>query len=290
VGHQRKGLFLALLGVVIFAATLPVTKITLSGAGMSPTFVWAGRAAVAGVLSGVYLWLSGARWPGRKIALPLLGVVMGVVIAWPLMSSWALRYTDASHLAVLNGVLPLVTAALGALLLKDAQPVRFWVCAFLGSATVSVYAYTRADGGLLIGDALMALAVLIGAVGYVGGVAAARYCSGPQAISWGLVLALPITLPISFLTFDPASVSNPLAPWIGLLYLSVMSQWVGFFFWYEGLRIGGVAKASQVQLLQLFFTLGFAALLLGEAIDASMGFAALATVLLIALGRRTSRA
>ena len=59
-----------------------------------------------------------------------------------------------------------------------------------------------------------------------------------------------------------------------------------FFFWYRGLALGGIARVSQVQLLQLFFTLGFAALLLGGAIGPAMTVVALLTVALIAVGRR----
>ena len=47
-------------------------------------------------------------------------------------------------------------------------------------------------------------------------------------------------------------------------YLAVMSQFIGFFAWNKGLAMGGVAKVSQVQLLQTFITLGVSALLLGE--------------------------
>lgn len=65
-----------------------------------------------------------------------------------------------------------------------------------------------------------------------------------------------------------------------------MSQWIGFFFWYQGLQVGGVARVSQVQLLQLFFTLAFAALLAGDQIDASIVLVAVLTVALIAIGRR----
>jgi drug/metabolite transporter (DMT)-like permease len=78
----------------------------------------------------------------------------------------------------------------------------------------------------------------------------------------------------------------PLTGWLAFVYLGLMSQWIGFFFWYRGLLMGGIAKVSQVQLLQLFLTLGFSALLLGEAIEPMMLFVAVATVALIIVGRR----
>jgi len=281
-----KGLILGLFGVIIFAATLPVTKLAMSGQGMSPVFIWAGRATIAGILSGFYLWLTGARWPGRNAVVPIGLVVLGVVIAWPLMSSLAMMYSTPAHLAVLNGVLPFVTAALGAWILKDRQRPRFWVCAALGSCVVSLYAYTRADGAWQLADGLMAIGIIVGGLGYIGGAMAARFCSGPQAISWGLLFSLPFTLPTAVVTFDSAVLSNPALPWLAFVYLALMSQWIGFFFWYQGLQVGGVARVSQVQLLQLFFTLAFAALLAGDQIDASIVLVAVLTVALIAIGRR----
>jgi drug/metabolite transporter (DMT)-like permease len=78
-----------------------------------------------------------------------------------------------------------------------------------------------------------------------------------------------------------------MAAWFAFGYLGLMSQWMGFFFWYQGLVIGGIAKVSQVQLMQLFLTLGFSALMLREPIEPMMIAVALLTVALIAIGRRT---
>jgi drug/metabolite transporter (DMT)-like permease len=44
----------------------------------------------------------------------------------------------------------------------------------------------------------------------------------------------------------------------------MFSAFLGFFAWYRGLALGGVARVGQVQLLQPFFTLAFSALLLHE--------------------------
>ena len=65
-----------------------------------------------------------------------------------------------------------------------------------------------------------------------------------------------------------------------------MSQYIGFFAWYKGLDLGGVARVSQVQLLQVFLTMGFAALLLGETVTLTMIIFAFAVVATVAIGRR----
>ena len=43
-------------------------------------------------------------------------------------------------------------------------------------------------------------------------------------------------------------------------------MYIGFFFWYAGLATGGIARVSQVQLVQPFLTLVAGSLLIGEAI------------------------
>ena len=84
----------------------------------------------------------------------------------------------------------------------------------------------------------------------------------------------------------PINWSAPASAWAGFLYLALFSQFIGFFAWYQGLALGGVAKVGQLQLLQTFVTLGAAALLLGEQITwIEIGFALL-VVALVAAGQR----
>ncbi|MBV9079376.1 MAG: EamA family transporter, partial [Methylobacteriaceae bacterium] len=69
----------------------------------------------------------------------------------------------------------------------------------------------------------------------------------------------------------PSDWSRIAAPaWLGLAYVSVFSMLVGFVFWYRGLALGGIAKVGQLQLLQPFFGLALAGLLLGEPVPAAM--------------------
>jgi len=63
---------------------------------------------------------------------------------------------------------------------------------------------------------------------------------------------------------------------------------LGFFAWYRGLALGGVARVSQIQLLQPFLTILASALLLGETITALTLAAAVLVLLTVALGRRAA--
>ncbi len=283
---QSSGLVLGLIGVLIFSLTMPMTRIAMAGDVLSPWFVWAGRAVLAALAGIGYLLATRAPWPSRRAWLPLAGATAGIVFGWPLLNTIALQTVPASHAAVVNGILPLATAVIGAWLNREMLSRAFWACAVAGTLLVCGYAWLRAHGSLHVEDSLMLVSVLLGGLGYASGAIATRYLSGPQAISWALVLGLPGTLAIAWWSSpaDPARAGA--AAWSAFAYLGLMSQWIGFFFWYRGLARGGIARVSQVQLLQLFFTLAFAALLLGETIEPSMAVVALLTVALIAVGRR----
>ena len=284
---QTSGLILGVIGVIIFSLTMPMTKIAMTGELLSPWFVWAGRAVLAAVAGIAYLLATRAPWPPRSAWWPLAGATVGIVFGWPLLNTLALQTVPSSHAAVVNGILPLSTAVIGAWLNGESLSRRFWACAVGGTLLVCGYAWQRTHGELHAADALMLLGIVMGGLGYACGAMATRQLTGPQTISWALILGLPGTLALS-LWHAPTSVAAATAPmsaWLAFVYLGLMSQWIGFFFWYKGLARGGIARVSQVQLIQLFFTLGFAALLLNESIEPAMFLVALLTVALIAVGR-----
>ena len=64
-------------------------------------------------------------------------------------------------------------------------------------------------------------------------------------------------------------------------------MFLGFFAWNVGLAMGGIARVSQVQLLQTFVTIAASALLLGEVISLQTLLFALAVVAVVSVGRKT---
>ena len=286
---QSSGLILGAIGVIIFSLTMPMTKIAMAGDLLSPWFVWAGRAVLAAVAGIVYLVATCAPMPSRAAWLPLAGATVGIVFGWPLLNTLALQTVSSSHAAVVNGILPLATAVIGAWLNRESLSRRFWWCAVAGTLLVCGYAGQRAHGELHAADALMLLGIALGGLGYACGAIATRHLTGPQAISWALILGFPGTLAISLWSAPTLPVEASASVLFAFVYLGLMSQWIGFFFWYKGLAMGGIARVSQVQLIQLFFTLAFAALLLKESIEPAMFVVALLTVALIAVGRRSAK-
>jgi drug/metabolite transporter (DMT)-like permease len=286
----NQGLLLGLLGVTIFALTLPMTRLavgTVDAPQMTGVFVALGRAVVAALLSIVFLIATRAPLPRRADLLPLAITAGGVVFGFPLFTSVAMRYVEAVHASVIVGVLPLATAAVGALLHRQRPSAGFWVCAALGSALVVGFAVLRSgSAGLTIhpADALLLAAMLCAAVGYGFGARLSQRMRAEHVICWALVIALPLTLPVA--AFHRPQAALPASAWWGFAYTAVFSMWLGFFAWYRGLALGGTVRVSQVQLVQPFLGMLFAVPLLGERLDAvTLGFAA-AVIATVFIGKR----
>ena len=285
----RRGLWLGFTGVAIFALTLPLTRLAVGTAAaplMSGLFVAFGRAAVAGLLSALFLLATRAPLPCRADLGPLVLTAAGVVFGFPLFTSVAMRYVEAVHASVIIGVLPLATALVGALLHRQRPSAGFWLCAGLGSVLVVGFAVLRAGTGvtLHLADALLLAATACAAVGYAYGARLSQRMRAEHVICWALVIAWPLTLPLAWWT-RPAS-ALPASAWWAFAYVAVFSMWIGFFAWYRGLALGGTVRVSQVQLVQPFLSMLFAVPLLGERLDAvTLGFA-LAVIATVFAGRR----
>jgi drug/metabolite transporter (DMT)-like permease len=292
--RETLGLWLGLLGVAIFAVTLPMTRLatgTEAAPQLSPWFVTFARAVLAGVLSiGLLVALRAPR-PQRHEWLPLACAVLGNAIGYPLLLGLALRVVTASHAAVVTALLPLATAAVAALLLRQRARPGFWICAVAGSALVVAFSLLRARGGghgfgfgFEWADLLLVGAVLAAALGYIQGARVTPSLGAERVICWVCVLALPLTLPGMLLTWPRQPVDA--SAWAALAYVGVFSMWLGFFAWYRGLAMGGALRVSQLQLLQPFLSILAAVPLLGEPLErVTLGFA-LAVVATVVAGRK----
>ena len=291
--QEKEALLWGLVGVTLFAATLPMTRLAVGAADapqLSPWFVTFGRAAVAGLLSVGYLLWQRSRGHLRvpvRAQWPLLGVTaFGVIVGFPLFLALALRHVPSTHGAVVTALLPLSTALLGALWFRQRPSAGFWACAVLGSGLVLGFMVWRA-GGLYLGAAniYLLIAMTTGALGYIGGARLTPRLGAEQAICWVLACSLPLTLPVAlwFAPRAPASV-HPMS-WVGFGYVALFSMWIGFFAWYRALAMGAV-RVSQIQLLQPFLSLLFAVPLVGERLDMATLVFAVAVMATVYLGKR----
>ena len=282
--NESKGMWLGLVGVAIFSLTLPFTRLAV--AELNPVFVAFGRAVVAAVCAVALLWRIKAVRPTISQWKSLLATSLGVVVGFPLFSSVAMRYVPAAHGAIVLGILPLATALFGALRFGERPSAGFWLAALFGSAIVVWFALRQGGGSFHWADMALFAAVIAAAMGYAEGGRLSQTMGGQQVICWALVLSLPILLPLTIWLGWQYGVSASPKAWLGFAYVSLFSMFIGFFFWYKGLALGGIARVGQVQLLQPFMTLLGAALILDEVLDTTNLLFALAVIAVVAIGRQ----
>jgi drug/metabolite transporter (DMT)-like permease len=289
---ETRGMWLGLLGVAIFAVTLPMTRLatgTPEAPQLSAWFITFARAALAGGLSLLFLGLTRSPRPTPAQRRPLFLAMLGNALGFPLCLGFALSHVSSGHAAVFTALLPLATAAMAAWVLHQRARLGFWVCAGLGAVLVMVFSLLRAaqhaQGFTLEwADLLLLGAIASAAVGYVFGAQVTPALGAERVICWVCVMALPFSLPLALWNWPAGAIR--LGPWLALLYVGVFSMWAGFFAWYRGLALGGALRVSQVQLLQPFFSILAAVPLLGEALEPlTLGFA-LAIVAVVFVGRR----
>lgn len=286
--RETLGLLLGFVGVCIFAATLPFTYLAVEH--LSPLFVTAARAAFAGLLAGATLLLLGKPLPRKQVGTLLL-VALCLVGGFPGFIALAMQSVPASHGGVVLGILPLATSVISTMIAGERPSLAFWIAATAGAAIVTGFTLVEGDGTLRQGDLFLLGAVASSALGYVLSAKLVQSgLAGWEVISWVLVVALPATVPLALWSFPSNPEQIPAWSWIGLLYVSLMSQYIGFFAWNAGLAIGGIAHVSQVQLLQTFVTLLIASLLNREPIGISAWLVSGAVlVLVVAAGRARVR-
>ncbi|QPC87682.1 EamA family transporter [Mesorhizobium sp. NBSH29] len=268
------------LGVLIFSGSLPATRIAVMD--FDPVFLTVARAAVAGALGVCLLLLFREKRPARSDLFPLIIVALGVVVGFPLLTALALKHITAAHSIVFIGLLPLATAIFGVLRGGERPRPVFWVFSCLGSALVAGFALSQGITAAPLGDLLMVAAVIACGLGYAEGAKLSRRLGGWQVISWALVVSLPLMLALALYTM-PSTLSGISGPaWASFAYVSVFSMLIGFVFWYRGLALGGIAAVGQLQLLQPFFGLALAGLLLREEVSPMMFLVTLAVVCCVA--------
>ena len=296
-----KGLF----AVVLFAMTVPMTKLALPF--FSPELIASSRAFIAGLLALVVIHLNGWPLPDKRTLAWLVLAGIGVVIGFPYLLSYSLVNLSAANMGVVLAGLPLMTSVFAVVIMKERNGLRFWISSGFGALLLLVYLLKDATssgwdiqvlGGLL-------LVLMFGGLGYSAGAKAAKSIGGWQTICWMLALYLPLSSIsmgyyagneafINALTqaMNDPSQQNGLQHdlWISiaaLSYLAVISQWWGFRFWYQAMAEAGAGRISQIQLLQPFLTLLFAVIFLGESFAFEQGLFALLIVLAVCSALRS---
>ena len=253
---------------------------------LPPVFLTVTRAGVAGLLALCALLIFKEKWPAKTQLASLIVVALGAVLGFPLLSSLALQYITSARSLVFIGMLPLTTAIFGVIRGGERPSPIFWLFAVLGTLLVIGYAVAQGGSASLVGDAIMLLAVTVCGLGYAEGAKLSRQLGGWQVISWALVFSMPLTIPLMFLLLPHSLTTVPSVAWVGVGYIALFSQFIGFVFWYRGLAQGGIAAVGQLQLLQPFFGLAIAAIVLHEQVSIGMVGITFGVILCVACSKK----
>jgi drug/metabolite transporter (DMT)-like permease len=284
--RETRGLLLGLVGVCCFSVSLPATRVAVKA--FNPNFVSFGRAVVAAACAALAILIAKPIRPAAMQWTRLMFVSAGVVVGFPLFTGLALRHAPAGHGAVVIGLLPAATAGLSVWRSGERPSARYWFFAFLGMMAIALLAIARSNTTeLAVGDLYFLLAVASAAIGYTEGALLSRELGGWQTISWSLLLALPVTVPLGAIGFNAIDGGHRWTAWAAFAYLGLVSMFLGFFAWYAGLAMGGIARVSQVQLIQPLLSVTWAVLFLHEHADWLL-FAVAIAVFVAVFGSRRS--
>lgn len=281
---QLKGWISGSIGIFIFAGSLPATKLAIQN--FSPEFVTTARAAIAGIIACLLLLMTRQKRPSQQQWYGLITVCMGVVIGFPLFTALALQQINAASSTVFIGILPLITAFFAVVLSNERPQFLFWLFSAIGSLCICSYILLNNATLFNIGSLYMLIAIILCGFGYAQGAKLSKSLGSWQVICWALVLTLPLSLLLTIVYF-PTQLEhiNPTS-YYGLVYVSLFSMLIGFFFWYHGLSIGGIASIGQLQLLQPMIGLVFSAWLLHEQINPTMWLTTIAILISVLFAKK----
>jgi drug/metabolite transporter (DMT)-like permease len=283
------GLALASIAVLMFSGTVPATRIAV--ASLDPTVVGVGRSVLGALIAIGYLLAVRAKWPGRDQVPGIVVVAVGAGVGFGWFSAQALRTLSATHGSVVIGLLPMLTAVFGVLRTGARPRPLFWLATAAGTAVVVWYAASGVRSERLgQGDLYLLAALLLAAAAYAEGGRLAQTMPGGQVIAWGLVAALPITVPLTAAALLRAPFTPNAASLGALGYMAVFSVFVGMVLWYRAMGLAGVPRASAIQLAQPLLSVVWSWLLIGEALRPRTIVAAILVLICVATAQRARMA
>ena len=300
------------LAILLFAGTIPATKLVLEI--YSPLHVTALRASCAtlfAIIFFIYLKLknlqkkdyislkNSARFKVNEIY-ELLVIGLLIVFGFPGAVAFALAEVSSAYTAVILSMLPLCLSAAAVIMAKEKPPLLFWFYSFAAAALVGIFMVNEYTMGVslhkldiqrfVLGNFWLFVACICAAVGYTKSASLNKKISGFSIISWSLCLTSPISFLLSFLLWPKNhSIQNAIehsGSLLGIMYLGLLSMFIGNCLWSIALSRGGIAKIGQMQFLQPFITIFLSYWLLSELIKKEMIFFACAVTVVVILGQR----
>jgi len=260
----------ALLAIVLWGVSFVATKAVL--AELTPTTLIFSRAGLGSLFLCGILALRGQPVLPPRDALGPLALMGFVGVAFhQLLQAYALRLTSAVSTGWLIGLIPVWSALLAAVLLRErfgARKIAGLVVGFAGAVLVVTRGHLGA--GLLAlpstrGDLLVLASTLNWALYTVLGHATLRRLGATRATAGAMLLGWLMLAPVFLASggwSDYARLS--LAGWGAVLFLGIGASGLGYLFWYGALERVETSRVAALLYLEPLVTLAAAVILLGE--------------------------
>jgi drug/metabolite transporter (DMT)-like permease len=285
ISREKLGIALGCAGVLLFAGTLPATRLAV--ASIEPMFLTAARTTIAGLAGLAMLLVTRRPLPPRALWGRLIVAALCSVYGFPIFMALAMTTVPAAHGGVVLGILPLATTAAARLVASERPSMGFWLVSLAGAAIVVVFVLSQSEARTIApGDLFLLGTVAAGAFAYALSGRLSMSMPGWEVISWQVTALLP-TSAIAALLLWPDNLSTvPAQAWAGLAYVSFVSQFLAFFVFNAAMAMAGVARAGQLMLLQPFMIVALAAPVNGEPIRLTTLAYAAAVVATVMIGQR----
>ena len=265
VSHNAMAGLSALFAVVLFSLTVPMSQVAM--AVFTPEFIAFFRAGIAGLGSVCLMLFFKWELPNKQHFLKLAVAGAAVTLLFPYFLVKALSAFSPQDMGVMLAGIPLITALIAVFIFTEKTNKVFWISLVSGTGLLLHFSYSQSNNGFNVYAALM---LLMAGLGYSLGGQVAKSIGGFRTICWMCIFYLPVSL--FGLGYEAIENIHGFSyvyhkELLALLYLALLSQWIGFHFWYGAMAKIGIARAGQVQLLQPFFTVFFCVPLLGSALE-----------------------
>lgn len=205
---------------------------------------------------------------------------------WPALMSIGIARTTAGHAALIMALTPVFTVLIAAVVERRRPHGRWWLgaaAAFAGTAVLIggrglVPDLVNAEAGVT-GNLIVLAGGVICALGYVTGARLSTRIGTVATTFWGLSIALSGLVPtFAVIATETAWHGVPMAGWLAIAWMAVLSSLAGYALWFFALGRGGIGRIGSLQLGLPVLTLTAAALVLDEAITPPLLISALVVV------------
>ena len=254
--------------ILIWGATPVVTKIAVNA--VDSVTVGVLRTVLAALVTAPIAWLAGVARPKTRGQAALIAVSgFGGFVGFPLLFTFGLGHTSASHGALVLAALPVFTGLIAAAVDRKAPPARWWtgaVIAVIGEALLIGFRFGfDAAGASVFGDLLVLAGCVFAATGYVAGGRLTQSLGAWPTTLWGITIGGVLLVPA--LVFAPISAAWETPGATGLLaigYLALGSTLLAYVSWYWALARGGIVRMAASQFVQPIIGVALAAVILSE--------------------------